>query len=165
MKPCYIFKFGVLVALVGFNGATLLANSPTELKPIPRIETSSPDGVVVSSATSRWSRGRLLVSGSVTRKAGYSYPGPAQSHLDFIVLDSKNLPLSLTRVNYLPRTIPIVYRGIPARSSYADYLPILPPAGATVRVAHHQTSVEECQQIHPAADSKKTSPRTDGQSK
>ena len=112
--------------------------------------------MVVSSAQGRWVKGRLLVSGVVHRKAGYSYPGPMQSHLDFIVLDSNQRSLSLTQVNYLPRPIPIVYRGIPSQATYADYLSITPPVGATVRVAHHEASIEECQQNNPAANTKET---------
>ncbi len=113
-------KILVLIAFSTLGFATLFAGSAIGVQPLPTIGTSSPDGVVVRSAEGRWIKGRLLVSGSVTRKAGYAYSGPAQSHLDFTVLDIQSRPLSLTQVNYLPRTIPIVYRGIPARSSYAD---------------------------------------------
>lgn len=129
---------------------TVHAAGPTVSRPVPIIEKSSPGGVEVSSAHGRWVKSRLLISGTVHRKAGYSYPGPFQSHLDFILLDSGRHSLSISQVNYLPRTIPVVYRGIPSQATYADYLPVVPPAGATVRVAHHEASIEECRRSQRA---------------
>ena len=158
MKFNLLTKSTALFAAMIFASPMLRAAGPTESLPVPPIQTSSPGGVVVSSAHGRWVKGRLLVSGMVHRKAGYSYPGPMHSHLDFIVLDSKQRSLSVTQVNYLPRPIPIVYRGIPSQSTYAAYLPITPPAGATVQVAHHEASTEECQQNNPAANTKETPP-------
>ena len=156
MKLNHPMKSTALVAAIVLTSPVTRAAGPTESPPVPVIEKSSPGGVVVSSAHGRWVKGRLLVSGIVCRKAGYSYPGPMQSHLDFIVLDSNRRNLSLTQVNYLPRPIPIVYRGIPSQATYAAYLPITPPAGATVQVAHHEASTEECQQNNPAANTKET---------
>ncbi len=156
MKFLLNTKSAALIAALALASPALRAAGAAEAQPVPAIQTSSPGGVVVSSAHGRWIKGRLLISGIVHRKAGYSYPGPMQSHLDFIVLDSSQRNLSLTQVNYLPRPIPIVYRGIPSRAAYAAYLPITPPAGATVRVAHHQASTEECQQNSPAANTKET---------
>lgn len=150
MKIRLFTKTAALIAATILVGPSLRADGPAAPSAMPRIETSSPGGVVVSSAHGRWVKGRLLVSGVVRRKAGYAYPGPLQSHLDFIVLDAKAHPLSVSRVEYLPRPIPVVYRGIPAQATYADYLPIVPPAGATVRVAHHEASTEECQRSQPA---------------
>lgn len=145
-----------LIAAMALASPVLRAAGPTDSQPVPVINKSSPGGVIVSSAHGRWVKGRLLVSGVVHRKAGYSYPGPMQSHLDFIVLGTNHRSLSLTQVNYLPRPIPIVYRGIPARASYAGYLTITLPVGATVRVVHHQASIEECQQNNPVASTKET---------
>lgn len=141
MKPGISAKSITLLAALILSNPALRAADP---RPVPTIEKSSSGGVEVSSARGRWVKGRLLVSGVVHRKAGYSYPGPLQSHLDFIVLDSGQRTLSLSQTHYLPRPIPIVYRGIPSQATYAGYLPIALPAGATVRVAHHKASFEDC---------------------
>lgn len=156
MKPNFYMKSTALGAAIVLASQVTRAAGPKASQPVPAIEKSSPGGVVVSSAHGRWVKGRLLVSGVVHRKAGYSYPGPMQSHLDFVVLDANQRSLSRTQVNYLPRPIPIVYRGIPSQATYAEYLPITPPAGATVRVSHHEASIEECQQNNPAANTKET---------
>lgn len=111
-----------------------------------RTEIVSPDGVSIQSAHAKWYGDRVLVSGYVQRKFGYSYPGPMHSHLDLIVLDAKGRSLSTSTTNYLPRTIPINYRGSIGRASYAEYLPIRPPVDATVRVLHDQRSIKECRQ-------------------
>ena len=154
MKLNFLKNPTALIVIWIFANPALRAANPAESQPVPTIGKSSPGGVVVSSAHGRWVKGRLLVAGVVHRKAGYSYPGPRQSHLDFIVLDSHQRTLSLSQVEYLPRPIPIVYRGIPSQATYAEYLPVTPSAEATVQVAHHEASIGECRRSHPSVEAK-----------
>lgn len=129
-----------LACLVG-----LVVPAAADASPRVHTEARSTGAVEVTSVHLRLVRGGVVVSGRVERAFGYGYPGPdAESHLDVNVLNPRGRFVGRTATTYLPRPIPVTYRGVPGRSTYAVRLPVTPVAGDTVRVSHHQARLEDC---------------------
>ena len=86
----------------------------------------------------------VFVSGYVERLGPGRETG-AWSHIDVAVVDSSGRTLHQAAAKFFPSEVPATQRGITGRSRYFVRLPIVPPAGATVRVAFHQSPRAECE--------------------
>jgi hypothetical protein len=106
------------------------------------IERVSGDGGMVATAHLRAYGKNVFVSGLVRRQ--FSDP-PPWSHVDVIVLDSRQRVVETTSTTYLPRDIPHGQRGAFPQSHYTARLAALPAAGSTVKVVFHGAHRSECE--------------------
>ena len=84
----------------------------------------------------------VFVSGLVRRQFGDS---PPWSHVDVIVLDSRERVVGTTSTTYLPRDIPNGQRSGFPQSHYTARLAALPAAGSRVKVVLHSAHRSECE--------------------
>ncbi|MBV9126776.1 MAG: hypothetical protein JO117_01680 [Verrucomicrobia bacterium] len=107
-----------------------LGNPP----PLPRLVTESPGEMQITSARAAWLGGRIMISGSVERKFGYSYPESYQNHIALYIYDASGKPLGETRTDYIPKPLAASFRYGQTRGSYATYLPVNPPPNSVVKI-------------------------------
>lgn len=126
----------LLVLLSLANGC---ATSPT--RPGLRTTVKSGSGVRVTSVRVSDTPKGVQVSGTVGSTFGY-FQSPRR-HLDIEVLGLDGRLSSRTPTKFFPN--PIRHsRFVRSHSSFAITLPEPPPAGSTVRVAVHATSIADC---------------------
>jgi hypothetical protein len=82
-----------------------------------------------------WGYVEKLGPGSVTA---------AWSHIDIVVLDSKNQPLQKITTRFAPAEIPASQRGIAGRSRYFVQLPSVPPPDSSIEITFHAQALPLC---------------------
>jgi hypothetical protein len=113
--------------------------------PVERI--SRGDGEIITAHARKDSRG-AFVFGYVGKQFGAGWVTTAWSHVDVVVLDSKNRHLQSIATNFFPSTVSNTQRGIRGRSSYFVRLPSMPPAGSKIIVAFHEVPIYQCGYSH-----------------
>ena len=106
------------------------------------IERVSGDGGQIATAHLRAYGKNVFVSGLVRRQFG---DPPPWSHVDVIVLDSRQRVVETTSTTYLPRDISHGQRSGFPQSHYTARLAALPAAGSTVKVVFHSAHRCECE--------------------
>ena len=149
-------KFATSDGLIDFILA-VSGNEQIDAYPTERI--SRGEGEIITAHARKDARG-AYVFGEVGKQFGAGWVTTAWSHVDVIVLDSKNLYLQGLATRFFPSTVPATQRGIKGRSSYFVRLPSVPPAGSTIIVAFDQVPTIQCKYSHDhRADGSPTSQR------
>jgi hypothetical protein len=137
-------KFATSDGLIDFILA-VSGNEQIDAYPMERI--SRGEGEIITAHARKDSRG-AFVFGDVGKQYGAGWGTTAWSHVDVIVLDSKNRYLQGLATRFFPSTVPATQRGIKGRSSYFVRLPSVPPAGSTIIVAFDQVPIIQCKYSH-----------------
>lgn len=101
---------------------------------LPRLVSKSPGEIQINNARATWLDGQVMVSGSVERKFGYSYPDSSSNHIVMTIYDAQGKPLGHVRTDYIPKPLAASFRYGQTHGTYASYLPMVPPPGSTVKI-------------------------------
>ena len=137
-------KFATSDGLIDFMIA-VSGHEQIDAYPVERISRGS--GEIITAHARKDSRG-AFVFGDVGKQFGAGWVTTAWSHVDVVVLDSKNQHLQSIATSFFPSTVPNTRQGIMGRSSYFVRLPSMPPADSTIIVAFHGVPIFQCGYSH-----------------